>query len=262
MRINLRRLFCLSALVTASSFSMSGFSQAQNLGTGSDNSTKVQRRQIQEGLASGQLTKSEAHVLMKQEQKIRRAARSAASDGKWTKKEKLRVEALKAKTSANIYFQSNDKQKSAPRANYQVRQVNQQIRIEDGVKSGQLSTREALTLRRREATLRKNVASAKQDGKVTKKEARQIQRQQDRISDEIYKRRQDALTKKQTPATISTPPLVAKKLPLVESMGQPEQQPDQYQQPVEQQTAQPSRSQFVETNPYSYSDSGGGGGAE
>jgi len=55
------------------------------------------------------------------------------------------------------------------------RQANQERRIEQGVKSGQITPREAARLEKGQARVERMEARAKEDGKVTKQERARIQ---------------------------------------------------------------------------------------
>src|SRR2546428_13535875 len=61
------------------------------------------------------------------------------------------------------------------------RDVNQQQRIEQGLKSGQLTTREAARLEGEEARVERDQAPALQDGKLTPAEKPRLKRVQDRL---------------------------------------------------------------------------------
>lgn len=74
------------------------------------------------------------------------------------------------------------------------RNLNQQERIEQGLKSGQLTTREASRLEREESQLSKEQARAMKDGKLTDAEKARIQRDQNRVSQDIYRQKHDAQT--------------------------------------------------------------------
>ena len=75
------------------------------------------------------------------------------------------------------------------------RQANQQRRIEQGAKSGQLTNREAARLEKREAKLQADKEKARADGKVTKKERVALHREANRDSRAIYRQKHDAQTK-------------------------------------------------------------------
>ena len=72
------------------------------------------------------------------------------------------------------------------------RQANQEKRIEQGVKSGELTKKEAARLEKREAKLQADKEKAAADGKVTKKERRQLQHEANRDSKAIYRQKHDA----------------------------------------------------------------------
>jgi hypothetical protein len=67
------------------------------------------------------------------------------------------------------------------------REANQQKRIDQGVASGQLTTKETNRLDKREAKLAADEAAAKSDGKVTPVERRKLQREANRDSHAIHR---------------------------------------------------------------------------
>ena len=71
-----------------------------------------------------------------------------------------------------------------PRIN--ARQANQQKRIEQGVKSGELTPGETHRLERQQANIQANKLLAKSDGKVTPKERARLTQEQNRASRTIY----------------------------------------------------------------------------
>lgn len=71
------------------------------------------------------------------------------------------------------------------------RQVNQQKRIDQGVTSGQLTSRETARLGKREGKIAADEAKAKSDGKVTRAERRHLRREEDRASRAIYRQKHD-----------------------------------------------------------------------
>ncbi len=80
------------------------------------------------------------------------------------------------------------------------RQRNQQKRIGTGVKSGQLTAREAARLERREAALNREIRRDRRDGGgLNARERRRIDRQQDRLSRGIYRQKHDRQTRPAPP---------------------------------------------------------------
>jgi len=78
---------------------------------------------------------------------------------------------------------------STPRADQ--RQANQERRIQEGVKSGQLNEREAARLEKGQARVQKAEDKATADGKVTAKERAKIENMQDRQSKRIAREKHD-----------------------------------------------------------------------
>lgn len=72
------------------------------------------------------------------------------------------------------------------------RQVNQQARIQEGVRSGELTGREAARLQMRQAKIRRDKQQAKADGVVTPAERAKLQKEQNRASRAIYRQKHDA----------------------------------------------------------------------
>ena len=72
------------------------------------------------------------------------------------------------------------------------RQANQEQRIDQGVKSGELTRRETRRLEREQAAIEKGETRAQADGKVTKKERARLTRAQDRASRDIARQKHDA----------------------------------------------------------------------
>lgn len=76
------------------------------------------------------------------------------------------------------------------------RQDNQQRRIEQGQKSGQLTQKEAARLEKGQARVDKMENKATADGKMTRKERARIEKAQDQQSRKIHRERHDKQTAK------------------------------------------------------------------
>jgi hypothetical protein len=76
------------------------------------------------------------------------------------------------------------------------RQMNQQARIKQGVKSGQLTKHETKKLEREQAKIQKDKKIAKSDGKVTAKERSKIRREQNKSSRDIHRMKHNEKTQK------------------------------------------------------------------
>lgn len=76
------------------------------------------------------------------------------------------------------------------------RQQRQQKRIDEGVKSGELTKKEAVKAEKRQNQIANQEAEAKADGKVTRKERRKLHRAQNRASKKIYEQKHDSEQRK------------------------------------------------------------------
>jgi hypothetical protein len=74
------------------------------------------------------------------------------------------------------------------------RQRNQHNRIKQGVKSGELTRKEAAKLRNEEKTIQAEKQMAKADGKVTPAERAKIRRDQNRANRDIYRKKHNERT--------------------------------------------------------------------
>ena len=72
------------------------------------------------------------------------------------------------------------------------RQDNQKARIDAGVKSGELTRREAVKLRTEQRAIRVEEKMAKADGVVTPAERAKLQRDQNKASRDIFRQKHDA----------------------------------------------------------------------
>lgn len=78
--------------------------------------------------------------------------------------------------------------------NLDKREVRQQQRITQGIKSGQLTPSETANLEARDAKLNADEARAKADGVVTKNERARLQHEANRDSKAIYRKKHNART--------------------------------------------------------------------
>ena len=75
------------------------------------------------------------------------------------------------------------------------RDINQQKRINAGVRDGSLTNRQTASLERGQSNVDAREAHAGADGHISAAEQRRIQRADNRQSKRIYKKRHDAVTK-------------------------------------------------------------------
>jgi len=74
------------------------------------------------------------------------------------------------------------------------RDENQQQRIEQGLQSGQLTTREAGKLEREESRVERDQSRAMKDGNLSPAEKARLAREQNQVSRDIYRQKHDAQT--------------------------------------------------------------------
>jgi len=92
-------------------------------------------------------------------------------------------------TAAALAVPAYAQTQSTPRIDQ--RQANQEQRIQQGVRSGELTKKEAARLEKGQARVQKMEDKAMADGKVTKKEARRIEHAQDVQSKKIFREKHD-----------------------------------------------------------------------
>lgn len=161
-----------------------------------------QQSRIQQGLESGALTTREAAKLEAAESRIERNQARAMSDGVVTPAEAARLHHQQNHLSREIYREKHDAQTGDPdsassrrmQADVQ-RNVHQQSRIVEGVRSGELTTREAARLEAGQARNNAMQARAGADGHVGPHEQRRIQRAENRESRRIYRQKHNAQRK-------------------------------------------------------------------
>jgi hypothetical protein len=75
------------------------------------------------------------------------------------------------------------------------REANQQERIKEGVKSGELTGKETMKLEKQQRKIRRDEMKAKSDGVVTPGERAKLHREQKRASKNIYKKKHNKADK-------------------------------------------------------------------
>ena len=157
-----------------------------------------QQQRIEQGLQSGQLNTREAARLEREEAKVERDQARALQDGKLSPAEKARLAREQNKVSRDIYREKHDAQTGNPnspssqrmQADVQ-RDVNQQRRIQQGLRSGELTNREAARLERGQAHDSAIQARAGADGQVSAQEQRRMQKSENKQSRRIHREKHD-----------------------------------------------------------------------
>jgi hypothetical protein len=166
--------------------------------------TVAQRKENQQdrmanGVKSGQLTAGETKNLEKKEAAINKetAADRAANGGKLTAAEKKQVNRQQNQMSKKIY----DDKHNANTAHYGNNKVgqrreNQQDRIAQGIKSGQMTAGEAAPAEKQQQGINKQVAADRKanGGKLNASEKKQINKEQNAASRNIYRKKHNPKT--------------------------------------------------------------------
>ena len=158
-----------------------------------------QQDRIANGVKSGQLTAGETANLETKEAAINGETKAdrAANGGKLTSAEKQQINKQQNQLSKQIY---KDKHNAnvAHYGNNEVgqRRENQQDRIAQGIKSGQLTAGETAKLENQQRGINQQVAAdrAANGGKLTPGEKQQINKEQNAASKNIYNKKHNANT--------------------------------------------------------------------
>jgi hypothetical protein len=158
-----------------------------------------QQDRIAQGVKSGQLTAGETSNLETKEAAINGETRAdrAANGGKLTQAEKTQINQQQNQLSKQIY---NDKHNAntAHYGNNEVgqRRQNQQDRIAQGIKSGQLSAGETAKLENQQKGINQQVKAdrAANGGKLTAGEKQQVNKEQNAASRNIYNKKHNGTT--------------------------------------------------------------------
>ena len=156
-----------------------------------------QQDRIANGVQSGQLTAGETKNLENKEGNLNKEERNmrAADNGKLTGADRSKLNRQQNRLSNQIY-QDKHNANTAHYGNGRIgqRQENQQDRIAQGMRSGQLTPREAAKLENKEQGVNREVKGMRQanGGKLTKADRRAVNQQQNKDSKQIYNKKHNA----------------------------------------------------------------------
>ncbi len=189
----------LTLALIASAFAI-GTASAQTTGTEVQRNVDQQQR-IENGLQSGQLSTKETSKLEKGEQHIDKMEANANKNGGPTAQQAAAIQKAQNRESNAIYrdkhnaVQGNPNSASSQRMQADVqRNVNQQQRIDNGVKSGQLTNKETANLERGQSHVNGAEARAGANGHVGANEQKNIQARENHQSKKVYNKKHNAKT--------------------------------------------------------------------
>jgi hypothetical protein len=158
-----------------------------------------QQDRIAQGVKSGQLTAGETANLETKKAAINGETKAdrAANGGKLTQAEKKQINQQQNQLSNQIYKDKHNAN-TAHYGNNEVgqRRENQQDRIAQGIKSGQLTAGETAKLENQQKGINQQVAAdrAANGGKLTPGEKKQVNQEQNAASKNIYNKKHNAKT--------------------------------------------------------------------
>lgn len=186
--------FLTASLLASAMFVGLGLSPAMAQGTSTPAINRAQQSisaRIQQGLASGHITPSEARELYRRDREIDIRESRFKADGRATPQERQQLRTDLDRLSADVERMmanrdvvgqrgSADNTPSIDNREFQISQ-----RIDEGVRSGRITRREARRLHSRERDIARHEASFKRDGVVTQQERRQLRNELTRLRDDV-----------------------------------------------------------------------------
>ena len=158
-----------------------------------------QQDRIANGVQSGQLTAGETSKLETKEAAINGETKAdrAANGGKLTSAEKAKINGQQNQLSKQIY-QDKHNANTAQYGDNKVgqRRENQQDRVAQGIKSGQLTAGETAKLENQQKGTNQQVAADRKanGGTLTASEKKQVNREQNQASKNIYRKKHNGAT--------------------------------------------------------------------
>src|SRR6185437_924702 len=176
-------------------FAVPAFSQTNSPAPVVNQRKENQQDRIANGVQSGQLTAGETHNLEKKEAELNgeESRMKKRDDGNLTAADKTRLNRQQNRLSNQIYKDKHNvrTQNTNPKTEVGQRQRNQQERIAQGIKSGQMTAGEASHMEGHEAAVNHEIHNdrAANGGKLTGQERAQVNRQQNHNSRAVYRKK-------------------------------------------------------------------------
>jgi len=152
-----------------------------------------QQDRIANGVSDGQLSASETRNLEKKESQLNQEERDmkAQDNGHLTSADRAALRQQQNHLSNQIYKDKHNAsaQNQDPKTKLGQRAENQQDRIGQGIKDGQLNASQTANLENKEAAINHEVAADRQanGGHLTQQQKAQVKNQQNNLSHQIYK---------------------------------------------------------------------------
>ena len=162
---------------------------AQNTNTPTiDRAQQAISARIQQGMASGHITPSEARDLMRRDRDIEQRESRFKANGNITAQERQQLRTELNTLAAEVERKMNNSEFNArpgTTTGIDNRQANLSQRIDEGIRSGRINQREANRLQRRERDIARHEVSYKSDGVVTQQERRRLRNEINQLSNQL-----------------------------------------------------------------------------
>lgn len=186
--------FLAASLLASALFAGLGMAPALAQGTATPRIDQAQQAittRIQQGLASGHITPSEAQVLIRRDRDIQMRESAYKSNGRATAQDRqqLRNDLVALNADVERMMVNRDvarppgQASDTPGIDNRAYQVNQ--RIDEGIRAGRISPREARKLQSREREIARHESFFKSDGVVTRHERRQLREELDALQADV-----------------------------------------------------------------------------
>ena len=198
--MKMRRLFLGSMILAALCVPMV---KAQSDSSGTNQPSTIQQRKknqqdrVANGVQSGQLTAGETKNLENKEANVNREERNmrGADNGHLTAADRAKLNRQQNRLSNDIYQDKhNDNTAHYGKGEIGQRRENQQDRIAQGIRSGQLTPGEASNLENKERGVNRELKGMRQanGGKLSKADRKAVNQQQNKLSTQIYDKKHNA----------------------------------------------------------------------
>jgi hypothetical protein len=158
-----------------------------------------QQNRIANGVADGQLTPGETKNLETKEAGINKEERNMRADdgGHLTAADRAKINRQQNRVSGQIYNDKHNARTDNFKGEVGQRQENQQDRIAQGIKSGQLTAGETAKLERQQQGINREVNGMREanGGKLTRADRRAVNQQQNAASRNIYNKKHNGRTR-------------------------------------------------------------------
>jgi hypothetical protein len=189
--------FFTASLLASALFAGLGMAPVMAQGTNTPSIDQAQQAisaRIQQGMASGHITPSEAQALYRRDREISMRENQYKSNGVATPQERQQLRAELDALSADVERMMANRDVVRPPVNagnmgntpgIDNREFQISQRIDEGVRSGRITQREARRLHNREREIARHEAFFKSDGVVTQQERRQLRNELTALRDEV-----------------------------------------------------------------------------